>query len=259
LAQKVLTLEIWNYPQVDYYTFDNNGVRDIYNVVISGGPSVLSYIRHVILPDDVDIESITSTYELAPSVLLHILTAGIDIVSIIGGNANLWRFFIGEATEAFLEIFADEIIYYILSDDLIKTQNFSLSGKGQVNVKDSLNLDDNGTIWLWRVFFSVLSFDSRIVDVQYNNPNRFYFGLLSFSNFGAFNSPYWLRTQEHYAGVFQVTPNPEGKDSGDDAGFPNLLYPYARCTGFSYDLRKSVLAQAKVSAVKVMSQVTNWW
>lgn len=122
-----------------------------------------------------------------------------------------------------------------------------------------MNLDDNDTIWLWRVFFSVLSFDERLVDIQFNNPHRFYFGLLSFSNFGSFVPPYWLRTQEHFAGVFQVTPNATGKDNNDDAGFPNLLYNYSRCTGFSYDLRKGVLVQAKVSAVRVLSNVTNWW
>jgi hypothetical protein len=223
------------------------------------GELALSYVQYVIVPDSVDPGEYTPGGEFLPALAEFIINSAVDVIEIAGGNTFRWSFVNVFTGNVLASIIADYVLFELTAEIVIKTQNFSLSGKGNIDVATQLGLKKDGEIWLWRVFFSVLVYDERLVDVQYNNPNRFYFGLVSFSNFGAFAEPYWLRTKEHYRGIFQVTPNAEGKDINSDAGFPNLLYNYIRHTGFSFDLRKSVLAQAKVSAVKLLSDVENWW
>lgn len=255
---RTLIVTGYGYPQIDVFLYEQNDTNIIESVYYVGEPFIV-FVRFFELADDILLEEHASLIGFVPEILAQLAIIGLDYLSIGGGYSTIWRIFLKGSLEVFAEFIADDISFEITEDVVIKTQNFSLALKGNVDVATAMNLKQDGKIWLWRVFFSVLSFDTRNVDVQFSNPERYYFGLLTFSNFGAYHQPFWLRTKERFDGIFQITPNATGKNSDDDVSFQNTLYPSDRATGFSYDLRKGVLVQAKVSAARVLNNVENWW
>ena len=253
-----VALKVLNYQGWDVFKGKDSN-DELYFFYAPLGDLVLSYVQYLVLPEDVtfldlvreEIEDITFL-DLVANIVLETTTS----IFLPRWQWTIKSIYTGVVLAT---IIADVVFLEEVFDDVIKTKNIPISGQIVVDVGTQLDIRRNGEIWLWRGVIDVTAFEPSRVDVSFDNPNRFYFGLCTISYFGNTLPPQWIRTDNAFISIHQVTPDYAGKAVSGNVNYPNLLYPYPRGDRVIFDLRPSVLGTLKLTACKILSDLENWW